>query len=195
MIAHSEDRFERICILGMGTHTVTEKVKVGTGASAGRVITLVALLPHADAEPTPREAFVEKSRLLMQLQERMIAETLELGRARTHYVAREFIDGVSLGKLLRYQRSRGLALPAASACEVALQLAVTQMALYQKMRKLSPRLSRISFGFAATLRSLVVTPVGSVRWVDPLSLDQPTLAQSGIGAAPADDVGALAALL
>src|SRR5262245_61915913 len=186
-------RFERVCVLGSGTRTVTEKARVGAGASAGRMVTLVVLLPHAEAEAGAREAFLDKGRVLMQLEEGTIAETLELGRSRTHYLAREFVDGVSLRRLSAHMRTRGLWLPPAFGCDVAVQLAASVMAVHQKIRKLSPRLAHTSFG--ATLRTLVVTSTGRVRWVDPFALDDASLPRVSTGDPSGDDVAGLSALL
>ena len=48
-------RFERLALLGSGTVTVTEKAKVTTGTSVGRIVTLVRLLPHAEADAAAHE--------------------------------------------------------------------------------------------------------------------------------------------
>ena len=186
-------RFERIGVLGSGTRTVTERASVTAGASAGRIVTLVRLLPLADSDRAVREAFVEKGRILMATREPMIPETLEVGYERTHYVAREFVEGVSLGKLVAHLRGRGQNVPPAFACGVVLQLAVTQLALHQTIPQLSSRLAKTSF--AGTRRSLVVTPTGRVRWVDPLALDNPALPHRALGDPSRDELGRLAALL
>src|SRR2546427_7134761 len=115
-------RFERLSVLGSGTRTVTEKARLAKGVSLGRVVTLVRLLPLAEADLNARERFIGKGRVLMRLEEQSAVTTLELGRARTHYLAREFIDGISMRTLLLRARERGSAPPIAFACDAVLQL-------------------------------------------------------------------------
>jgi len=186
-------RFERIRLLGSGTRTVTEKARVGAGASAGRVVTLVRLLPHAEADTAARETFLEKGRLLMRLQERAIVEALELGRSKTHYLARQFVDGVSVRRLLTRARERAIGVPLGFACDVVIQLCATLLALRRELRKAAPRLAQASF--ASTLRHLVVAPDTRVHWVDPFALDDPSLPRAAPGDPGGEELAALGALL
>src|SRR5262245_10782023 len=109
--------------------TVTEKARVGSGGSIGRIVTLVRLLPHAEAEDRARDAFIEKGQALMRLSGTAVAETLELGRAKTHYIAREHVAGVSLRRLSRITGEDGMSLPVGFACDVIVQLCGTLLAV------------------------------------------------------------------
>jgi hypothetical protein len=162
-------RFERLALLGSGIVTVTEKARVTTGTSVGRVVTLVRLLPHAEADAAVRDAFVEKVQALMRVSDNIVAEALELGRTNTHYLAREHIEGHSLRKLLRTLRAGGEEVPVGFACDVVVQLGATLIALRRRLRNIAPRLQQSSFG--GTLRSLVFDLNGRLRWVDPFALD------------------------
>ena len=125
-------RFERLALLGSGIVTVTEKARVTTGTSVGRVVTLVRLLPHAEADAAVRDAFVEKVQALMRVSDNIVAEALELGRTNTHYLAREHIEGHSLRKLLRTLRAGGEEVPVGYACDVVVQLGATLIALRRR---------------------------------------------------------------
>ena len=162
-------RFERLALLGSGTVTVTEKARVTTGTSAGRVVTLVRLLPHAEADPKLRGFFVEKAQGLMRLTDNNIVEALELGRTNTHYLAREHIEGHSLRKLLKTLRADGEQVPVGFACDVVVQLGATLISLRRRLHHIAPRFQSHSFG--ATLRTLVFDLSGRLRWVDPFALD------------------------
>jgi hypothetical protein len=186
-------RFERLHLLGSGTRTVTEKARVAVGASTGRVVTLVTLLPHAEASAPVRDGFIARGQALMQLDHPQVPEPLELGRSRTHYLAREHIEGHSLRRLLAAVRRDGRLLPAGFACDVVIQLGATVLSLRRRLAQAQPALaSGASFG--GTLRSLVISPEGRVRWVDPLGLDDPALPR-GPKPGPADEVLALGVLL
>ena len=162
-------RFERLALLGSGTVTVTEKARVTTGTSAGRIVTLVRLLPHAEADHNLRGMFVEKAQGLMRLSDNNIVEALELGRTNTHYLAREHIEGHSLRKLLKTLRADGEQVPVGFACDVVVQLGATLISLRRRMHHIAPRFQQASFG--GTLRTLVFDLAGRLRWVDPFALD------------------------
>jgi TonB family protein len=185
-------RFERLALLGSGTVTVTEKARVTTGTSAGRVVTLVRLLPHAEADHNLRGMFIEKAQGLMRLSDTNIVEALELGRTNTHYLAREHIEGHSMRKLLKTLRADGEQVPVGFACDVVVQLGATLISLRRRMHHIAPRFQQASFG--STLRTLVFDLAGRLRWVDPFALDdthQPRQHEDP----PRDEARALGALL
>src|SRR5262249_58490684 len=112
----------------------------------GGIVTLVRLLPHAEADATVRDGFVEKAQALMRVSDTIVAEALELGRTNTHYLAREHIEGHSLRKLLKTLRGDGEQVPVGFACDVVVQLGATLIALRRRLRNIAPRLVQHSFG-------------------------------------------------
>src|SRR5262249_52739811 len=138
----------------------------------GRIVTLVRLLPHAEADPAVRGMFVEKAQGLMRLSDNIVAEALELGRTNTHYLAREHIEGHSLRKLLKTLRQQGEEVPVGFACDVVVQLGASLISLRRRLHHVAPRFQQHSFG--STLRALVFDLAGRLRWVDPFVLDDST---------------------
>src|SRR5438094_8727865 len=116
------DRFSMLRVLGAGTRTTTEQSVVQSGDAAERVITVVRLRPEAEADPRVRDTFVRKARVLMALTEPSIATTIEFGHNKgTHYVAREFVEGLTLRQILKAAHDNHIQLPVAFAWHVVLQ--------------------------------------------------------------------------
>src|SRR5262252_4720013 len=188
------DRFALLSVLGSGSRTTTEQSAVRTAGSGVRVITVVRLRPDSEADGRTRDTFVTKARVLMALSEPTIAATLEFGYSRgSHYVAREFIDGLTLRQILKTARDNRMQLPAAFACHVVLQQCASLLALRRMLRTIAPELAHACF--AATIRSIVVGRDGHARWVDPLGLDDPSLPSTTSADPTGEEVSALVGLL
>lgn len=93
-------------------------------AGAEREVVLKQVLPFAADDPTHVELFIAEARLTLKLSHGNIVQVFEFGEAEGRYfLAMEFVDGVSLGDVLRDAERAGLPkLPPAIAIAVMQQV-------------------------------------------------------------------------
>ncbi|NOY89865.1 MAG: serine/threonine protein kinase, partial [Deltaproteobacteria bacterium] len=88
-----------------------------------RHIVLKRVLPHAADDPRFAEMFLDEARVAMRLSHPGICHVYEFGeQGGTYYLAMEWVNGVSLGKLIRRAREHG-GIPTAIAVKVIAQVA------------------------------------------------------------------------
>jgi hypothetical protein len=183
-------RFERLCILGMGTTTITEKARIVSGPRVGQVVALVHLSPHWQKNERVRERFIEKGRALVQLGD-AVAETIEAREGDAPFIARDFASGISVRQVLATVRGPDH-MPQSLACHLVAQMGSALLSLRRRLRLVAPRF--IQFSFASTLRQVVILPSGRPLWTDPFGLDDPAAPERSVDP-PAEEARALATLL
>jgi len=88
-----------------------------------RHVVLKRVLPHAADDPRFAEMFLDEARVAMRLSHPGICHVYEFGeQGGTYYLAMEWVNGVSLGKLVRRAREHG-GIPTAIAAKIIAQVA------------------------------------------------------------------------
>ena len=113
----------RLALGGMAEiHLAREPARVVGGSP--RYVAIKRMLPQVAADPTLIEMFMDEARLAMRLRHPAIVHIYELGQQDGDYfLAMEWVDGVSLGKLIRRARHAGSDLPAPIAVKIAATVA------------------------------------------------------------------------
>lgn len=84
-----------------------------------RMVALKRILPNIAADPDFVEMFVDEAKLAVQLQHANIAQIYELGKVgESHFIAMEYISGVSLRIMWDRARGRGKLLPIPMSCYI-----------------------------------------------------------------------------
>ncbi|MEO1232361.1 MAG: serine/threonine-protein kinase [Myxococcota bacterium] len=84
-----------------------------------RMVALKRILPNIAADPDFVEMFVDEAKLAVQLQHANIAQIYELGKVdESHFIAMEYVSGVSLRMMWDRARARGRLLPIAMSCHI-----------------------------------------------------------------------------
>lgn len=84
-----------------------------------RMVALKRILPNIAADPDFVEMFVEEAKLAVQLRHANIAQIFELGLVdKSHFIAMEYVSGVSLRTMWDRARGRNRLLPIAMSCHI-----------------------------------------------------------------------------
>ncbi|MFK7990400.1 MAG: protein kinase [Sandaracinaceae bacterium] len=110
----------RLAMGGMAEILLAREEESGAGS---RHIVVKRILPEYNRDPTFVDMFRDEARVMMRLRHPNVCHVYRFGQVDgTHYIAMEWVQGASLGKLIRQARKEG-GIPVAIACHIIASVA------------------------------------------------------------------------
>ncbi len=105
----------RLALGGMAEILLAREEAIGAGS---RYLVVKRILPEYEQDEAFVQMFLDEARVMMRLKHPNVVHVYKFGKEdHTHYIAMEWVNGVSLGKLIRRARQTG-GIPIPVACKI-----------------------------------------------------------------------------